>query len=203
MSVDKGQLLIIFYKNPVPGQVKTRLAATVGRKRALDIYNQLVLKTKEQTFGLPLAKIVYYSDRVDENDVWDVEGDHYAKLVQGEGDLGMKMHRAIAHGFQEGYTSICLIGSDCWEITPAVLQDAFHMLEKKEVVLGPARDGGYYLIGMNKENSQLFTGKSWSTDRVLTDTLADAKRQGLSVGLLPVLSDVDYAEDLPEELKGW
>ncbi len=101
------------------------------------------------------------------------------------------MQHALAAGFAAGFEQICIIGSDCYELTTPIISQAFEKLDSNDVVIGPAEDGGYYLLGMNKLHNSFFQNKNWSTDSVLTDTMNDAKNSGLNVALLPTLTDVD------------
>ena len=187
-------LLIIFVKNPVLGKVKTRLAATVGDEVALAIYFQLLKKTHEVTALLPVDKAVYYSDSIDPDDLWSDGG--YDRMVQSGDNLGERMKNAFDGSFKKGYQKVCIIGSDCLEITPGIINKAFAALENHDAVIGPARDGGYYLLGMKQMTPTLFENKKWSTDKILAATVADFKQLGLSYMELPVLKDVDDEKDL-------
>ena len=187
-------LLIIFVKNPIAGQVKTRLAATVGEARALEIYRKLLDHTTKITIELPIDKVVYYSNFIDGNDHWDQI--NYQKQLQTPGGLGQKMSAAFEWGFQSGYREICIIGSDCYELTPEIIMNGFQALSTHDAVLGPTRDGGYYLLGMKKIREELFQNKNWGTDSVAADTLNDLKRLSLEYQTLELLNDVDVEEDL-------
>lgn len=134
------KLLMLFVRNPELGKVKTRLAAAVGPEKALEIYLQLLQHTRDITKELPLQKLVYYSESVDTNDLWPNK--QYQKRVQPAGDLGEKMEAAFAAAFSEGYTSVVIIGSDCLQLTPDIVLQAYCELEQHEVVIGPALDGG-------------------------------------------------------------
>ncbi|MCJ8166677.1 TIGR04282 family arsenosugar biosynthesis glycosyltransferase [Pontibacter sp. E15-1] len=188
------KLLLLFVRNPELGKVKTRLAASVGPEKALAIYKRLLEHTFAVTRELAVHKEVCYSDYLDEQDLWPSE--LYAKRVQPDGDLGEKMEAVFATAFEAGYNSVVIIGSDCLELTPAILQQAYDELTRHDVVIGPAADGGYYLLGMNQLYPALFRNKAWSTEQVLPATLQDVKALQLSHSLLPCLSDVDHAEDL-------
>jgi rSAM/selenodomain-associated transferase 1 len=192
----KKKLLIIFCKNPELGKVKTRIAATMGDEKALAIYYKLINYTQQQTEILPFDKVVYYSNHVDREDSWGNEV--YEKDLQKGNDLGERMHHAFLESFAQRYSSVCIIGTDCIEITKAVILEAFNVLEKKDAVLGPAKDGGYYLLGMNKLHSNLFQNKNWSTDSVANDTIQDFESLKLSYSLLPILSDVDEEKDVTD-----
>jgi uncharacterized protein len=189
------ELLIIFIKNPELGKVKTRLAATLGPEKALIIYNQLLSHTRKITEKLPLPQALYYSDFIPAKDSWDSQV--FRKQVQSGSNLGERMLRAFQEGFNQGYNRICIIGSDCFELTSEIILNAFKKLEEHDVVIGPAEDGGYYLLGMQELQPYLFANKSWSTEAVLQQTLDEIKLKGLSVALLPTLTDVDEEKDLP------
>lgn len=195
----KKRLLIIFYRNPEMGKVKTRLAATVGDAHAFGIYIKLVGHTRTVTEEVEADCEVCYSDHVDTEDNW--LNDRYRKSRQEGNDLGKRMQHAFEKGFGNGYTSICIIGTDCFELTPAIVQRAFEALETHNAVIGPAKDGGYYLLGMNQLHQSIFENKQWSTDTVAEDTLQDFRNLGLRYSTLPELSDVDRVEDLPAALK--
>lgn len=199
METTTKQLLIIFYRNPQAGKVKTRLAATVGDQKALDVFRQLSLHIRSITENLPQDKIVFYSDFMDLIDMWP--NAHYLKaLQQGEG-LGERMRAAFDAAFETGYTSVCIIGTDCYELTSEIIGRGFDALNTADVAIGPARDGGYYLLGMNRLYPTVFENKQWSTDTVFRDTIRDFDLLGLKYVILPVLSDVDNEDDLPNELK--
>lgn len=188
------KLLLLFVRNPELGKVKTRLAAAIGPEKALEIYLHLLQHTRDVTQHLPMDKRVYYAGRVPQNDLWPEA--QYQKRVQPEGDLGQKMEAAFAAAFADGYTSVVIIGSDCLQLTQEVVQQAFEKLQAHDVVVGPAKDGGYYLLGMKTLHPAIFRNKRWSTAHVFPDTLQDILHLHLSYALLPRLSDVDYVEDL-------
>lgn len=187
-------LLMLFVRNPELGKVKTRLAASVGPETALDVYLHLLRHTRDITQGLPMDKVVYYAERITEEDLWPRE--HYRKELQPEGDLGEKMKAAFEAAFDEGYAAVVIIGSDCPQLTPAIINQAFEALKTHEVVIGPALDGGYYLLGMKHLHAPLFQNKRWSTAHVFPDTIFDVERLHLRHALLPYLSDIDEVEDL-------
>ena len=187
------EALIIFVKNPELGKVKTRLAATVGDEKALEVYKKLLEYTRQVTKNISQDKWVFYSDRIDYNDLWD--NDHYHKDVQSGNDLGRKMLNAFKQCFDKGYETVCIIGSDMMEIDKLTIQKAFESLKVNDLVIGPAKDGGYYLLGMNKLHPTLFEGKKWSTGSVLNDTLSNVERQNLSYIKLETMNDIDTESD--------
>ncbi len=191
----KPDLLIIFYRNPELGKVKTRLAATVGDEKALAIYLKLASHTRSIVTEVDCDRIVWYSNFVDTEDNWPNQ--QFKKEVQQGSDLGSKMEFAFEHAFRQGYSRVCIIGTDCLELTEEIVRDAFGKLKNHDAVLGPALDGGYYLLGIKKVHPEFFTNKIWSTDSVFSKTVEDFKRLNLSYHLLPTLRDVDTADDLP------
>ena len=188
------QALLIFAKNLIYGEVKTRLAATVGNDAAFSVYKELLLHTKEITKDILADKIIFYSNRIEDNDIWINET--YKKQIQQGNDLGKRMENAFAYAFKNNYDEVVIIGTDCIELTSSIINDAFNQLKNYDVVIGPAKDGGYYLLGMKKLYSEIFQNILWSTDRVLQQTIAICKRESLSCHLLQVLSDIDDEKDL-------
>jgi len=185
--------LIIFVRNAVLGKVKTRLAATMGNETALNIYQQLLTHTHSITQNIACQKFIFYADEKNENDLW--ENDLYKKQVQHGDNLGERMGNAFNHLFCLGYKRICIVGSDCVALTTNLLHTAFEHLQTHDTVIGPSLDGGYYLLGMNQIIQGIFEEKEWSTDSVLTDTMANISNSKKSCAVLPVLSDIDTEED--------
>jgi hypothetical protein len=196
--MEEKRLLLVFVKNPVLGRVKTRLARTIGDQKALWVYEKLLEHTRRTAQGITSQKWVCYSDFVPAADDWLAGG--FAAFRQEGESLGLRMLNAFRQGFAAGYTSVVIIGSDCPEITPALLEEAFGQLLTASVVIGPAADGGYYLLGMNQLVESLFLGKSWSSPDVFAQTVLDLHAADIPYSLLPVLSDVDEAADLDKFL---
>ena len=187
--------LIIFIKNPVYGQVKTRLAKQVGNSQALYIYLQLLNHTHQITNNLKQDNFLYYSDYIDENDEWETSGYQKHIQLQSTSDLGLKMQTAFIQVFQSGYDKVGIIGSDCPELSTAIIENAFYQLNHYDFVIGPAKDGGYYFLGMKKMYREIFHNKKWSTESVLEDTIYDIKNLQKSFYLLPTLNDIDEFDD--------
>jgi rSAM/selenodomain-associated transferase 1 len=194
MKSRNDKLLIVFSKNPVAGRVKTRLASAIGDDEALQIYEQLRELTRQATTELDAAKVISYADFIPETDLL-LTGSAEAWLQQGR-DLGERMHNAFVKGFSLGFSRVALIGTDCPEITPFILDLAFQKLDESDVVLGPARDGGFYLSAMKRPFPELFLDRTWSTSSVLNDSQRIASNYGRSCDLLPALSDIDTFDDL-------
>lgn len=196
----KDNLLMIFVKNPILGTAKTRLAASVGDEKALKIYKFLLQHTAQvlsQTEGIDCR--ILYSTHVEKADMFD--NSHFQKTIQRQGELGEKMFTAFQQAFDDGYQHIAIIGSDCYELNATILQEAFEALQTKDFVIGPAKDGGYYLMGMNQLEPTVFQHKKWSTDRVYQDTIVDLEVLRYKYAVLPTLSDIDYLEDLPSPVR--
>ncbi|WP_296619391.1 TIGR04282 family arsenosugar biosynthesis glycosyltransferase [Marivirga sp.] len=201
--MNKKHLLIIFVKNPELGKCKTRLAATIGNQKALNFYKNMLKRTKEVAEDVNADKAVYYSSFIDENDLWSNQRPFYKYLQNLNPDLGIKMQSAFEEAFQGGYESVCIIGSDCYDLDEKVVDQAFKSLESKDAVLGPCNDGGYYLLGMNQLHPELFKNKNWSTETVASDSIQDFKNLNLKYVLLEELTDIDNEEDLmsiPDEV---
>lgn len=188
------QSLIIFAKNLIFGKVKTRLAATMGDDAAFDVYHQLLNHTVAVTQDLPVLKTVFYSDFIETSDLW--KDRIYQKQLQHGRNLGERMSHAFGYSFNNGRNETAIIGTDCFELTEAIISEALAQLKSHDIVIGPARDGGYYLLAMKEYHPELFENISWSTDQVLDQTAGLCKKLNLSVFLLPVLGDIDHESDL-------
>ncbi len=189
--------LIIFVRNPVLGKVKTRLAKTMGDENALKVYKALLRKTHETVKGLNCDKYIFYHGSINNNDSWPAS--IYKKEVQVTGTLGEKMAAASEQIFDKGYEKLLIIGSDCYALTPEIIEEAFIKLSTAEVVIGPATDGGYYLIGQTRFIPALFALEEWSTPQVLQQTIDVCTAHGIPVFKLPMLSDVDEEKDIDFE----
>jgi rSAM/selenodomain-associated transferase 1 len=184
--------LIVFVKNPETGKVKTRLAASVGEEEALSIYGVLVAHTAGLAQATGVSVHVYYSDFIPDKEA--IFSSFSSQKVQHGNDLGDRMANAINDEVVD-YEKVVLIGSDCAELTPPILLASFELLDHADVVIGPARDGGYYLIGMKTAYPEIFDNIEWSTEFVLEQTIARALQLGREFALLPELGDVDTLED--------
>ena len=186
------KLLLVFTRNPELGKVKTRLAKKVGAETALKIYTFLLERTRDIAAKVASDKAVYYSVKIRENDIWDAT--IFQKHQQFGEDLGLRMLHAFKNGFKAGYEKVIIIGSDLYDLTSETIENAIIALENNEVVIGPAEDGGYYLLGMNSLEEKIFKNKDWGTETVRKDTLEDLKDK--KVFLLGELNDVDVFEDI-------
>lgn len=187
--------LIVFMKAPVPGTTKTRLADGIGTDAALDVYRACVERLARMWSSVDMHVAVF----VDENEhagavrAW-LSLDHVH--VQEGADLGARLKQAIAVAFAHGASRTLIIGTDAPLLDDTLLYAAERKLHDHDVVLGPAYDGGYYLVGVAEPLFELFDDISWSTDRVLTQTLGIAAERGRTCALLEPLRDIDTADDL-------
>ena len=189
-----SNLLIIFTRNPELGKCKTRLASVIGDAAALDIYTFLIEHTVGITKSLKVDKQVHYSQNVHHNDLWNDAT--YSKKKQEGSDLGERMYFAFKQGFDEGYKNIIIIGSDIYDLLQRDIETAFTMLEFNNYVIGPAADGGYYLLGMKRLNENIFRNKNWGTDTVLQDTILDLEAE--TIAMLDIRNDIDIYEDIKD-----
>jgi len=188
-------LIMVFVRNPELGRVKTRLAKSIGDQAALETYKILSKHTSKIISEIDSDQLIFYSDKIQDNDIWTAT--NCKKQIQTKGDLGQKMLAAFQYGFSLGYQKILIIGSDLYSLRPKHIESAFEQLENYDVVIGPALDGGYYLLGLNFIIPKIFKQKQWSTSSVLKETLSDLKE--FNVNLLEPLNDIDTYEDLKKE----
>lgn len=184
--------LIIFIKNPEIGKVKTRLAKSIGNESALEVYKFLLHHTMEITKDLKVDKYLFYSENIYRDDIWDSE--IFRKKLQKGNDLGEKMNNAFNEVFEIGYQMAVIVGSDIFDLDTADLETAFDTLENHQTIIGPAADGGYYLLGLKQPNPKIFQNKTWSTSSVLEETLMDLK--GTDYIVLDERNDIDTFEDI-------
>ncbi len=188
----KKNIVLIFTRNPELGKVKSRLAKGVGQENALEIYKKLLSHTKDVVSTLNCTKRVGYSVKVRDNDMWD--NAIFEKFQQEGEDLGVRMYNAFQEAFADGYDNVLIIGSDLYDLRASHINEAFNALQSNDAVIGPAQDGGYYLLGMNKLVKDVFYNKEWGGDTVFEQTMKNLSTK--SVHKLTMLNDIDYAEDL-------
>ena len=185
-------LILIFTRNPELGKVKTRLAASIGNENALEIYKFLLQHTNKIVSKVDATRRVLYSEEIIDNDIWDNK--IYQKALQLGTDLGDKMKNAFADGFENGYKKIVIIGTDLYDLRISDIEMAFKNLENNDIVIGPAEDGGYYLLGLKFIPENIFSNKKWSTETVFEDTSKDI--QSYKVYLLETKNDIDTVDDI-------
>ena len=196
MTKTSAQALILFAKDPVQGQVKTRLSSLLDAPTTLSLYHHFLRDSIEKIcsvaevdrfIGIASNPKTHYFD--------DVSRSHSVQLFVQKGEsLGERMRRAFEDRFKEGYERVVIIGADSPTLPTTYIEQA--LKSDKEVVIGPSTDGGYYLIGMQGKVTDIFEGVPWGTDRVLSETLSVLKGQRAEAELLSVWYDVDLPEDL-------
>lgn len=186
--------LIIFIKAPRPGSVKTRLAKSIGPKEACAAYQRLAETLFDNLAELPDIELRHApDDAAKEIELWLRPG--WTIAPQGSGDLGDRLKNAFASAFHDGCNKVAIIGSDCPDVTPDDIQATWDGLGENDVALGPARDGGYWLVALRSPHPELFSNIDWSTPQVLPQTLAAAKKSDLSIAQLRPLTDVDTLDE--------
>ncbi|GAB4010181.1 TIGR04282 family arsenosugar biosynthesis glycosyltransferase [Spirosoma migulaei] len=188
MTVDR---LIVFVKNPIPGQVKTRIARTVGDARAVEVYRHLLGYTQQLVKDFADECVVYYGDFINPDDGWN----NYPKHQQTGVDLGERMLNAFWEQFAAGAKKVVIIGSDCLPITPDHIRRALNVLDTTDVVIGPATDGGYYLLGMNQLQPFLFQDMPWSQPELCQLTELAILQHNRTFARLDELTDIDEWAD--------
>lgn len=193
--------LIIFTRYPEPGITKTRMIPALGAVGAAKLQRQMTEHTLAQAQLLQSIDDVSIEVRFAGGDKQLMQawlGNDIECITQGEGDLGQKMANSLISAFQNQTKLVVIIGSDCPELTPALIARAFqHLHLGSDLVLGSAIDGGYYLIGLSRFIPKLFAGISWGSAQVFSQTVAVAQSLNLTTAYLPPLADVDRPEDLP------
>lgn len=195
--------MVLFAKAPIPGQVKTRLCPPLTPDEAASLHGSFVLDSLERSKAailqqkLALDRILACAPAAD-HVFFKILGErHGIRLIDQIGDdLGAKMHQAASTLFGEGYRRLLIVGTDLPSLPLSIYRDALAQLDRHPVVIGPALDGGYYLLGLTRAVPEMFDQIPWSTGEVLTATIARADAAGLSVGQLQPWRDVDTIEDL-------
>ena len=187
-----GKALIVFMKNIREGFVKTRLAKDIGIPAARRIYERLITYTEKVCRHLEADVYIFYSDFIDYNSFGtaNVKG----RFIQTGADLGDRMYQAFR--ILDMYEKRLIIGSDCPGLTEDIISEAYMKLEDHDFVLGPANDGGYYLLGLNALSEELFSGIMWSSDKVFSTTKKKIRQTGKTCAMLQELIDIDTNEDL-------
>jgi rSAM/selenodomain-associated transferase 2/rSAM/selenodomain-associated transferase 1 len=204
MSAVMPERLIVFTRFPEPGKTKTRLIPALGAKGAARLQRQMtehIMATAATLSNRPGLNIEVYHEGGNSGLMRKWLGPQFSYRPQGPGDLGQRMGRAFEAAFQGSKRAAVIVGSDIPDISANIIQQAFEGLQKNDLVLGPARDGGYYLIGMKntipaETYSRLFNDINWGADKVLSQTLQTARESRLRFILLESLGDVDRPADL-------
>lgn len=196
----RAELLIIFVKAPRPGTVKTRLAREIGEAAACAAYCRMVNDLRSNLARLEPVEIRFTPDDARKDVVqWLRPG--WRLAPQGVGELGTRLQAAFAQAFASGSKRVVVIGSDCPTVTASDIELGWNELQEHDMVIGPAQDGGYWLIGLRSSCPRLFQEINWSTSTVLVETLKRAEAAGLKVKLMRQRSDIDSPADWKEFLR--
>lgn len=191
--MENKSLLLVFSKNPTLGKVKTRLAKTIGKEKALKVYKALLKKTASVLEELEVDIHLYYSDFIEKDDLFSTVA------TQKKRQTGEQLGERMSNAFRESlisYNKVVIIGTDLWTLEIQDIKNAFRVLENHAAVIGPSTDGGYYLLGIKEVIPQIFLNKQWGTSSVLPNTLKDLK--SIKYHLLPEKNDIDTFSDLEE-----
>ncbi len=192
--------ILIFARYPTPGQAKTRLIPALGPEGAAQLYQWLAERMIAQVRSLQhqgAVDIALWHSGATAETMGDWLGKDLIYCAQPEGDLGHRLATAMDWAFDQGYGAVLVIGTDCPDLDAAILSQGLEVLAAGvDLVLGPAQDGGYYLLGLTAPQPTLFEGIAWSTSTVLAQTKAQAQRLHLASVDLPTLTDIDTPEDL-------
>lgn len=191
--MDTKPALIIFIRNPELGKVKTRIAKSVGDQKAYQVYLALLEHIRTVTQEVEgVERYLFYSHFIDTEDQWDER--YFHKRIQCSGDIGDKMNDAFNQVLRK-HSAAIIVGSDIASLRSNIIENAVAILHEKDYVLGPALDGGYYLLGMKKPSPFLFEQMIWSTDHVFEETTKRINKAAGSFELVDTLSDIDHWED--------
>lgn len=189
-----SKALIIIAKYPEKETVKTRLKGLIPDEKRLELYTVLLEQTVRKLKAIPgVDTFIAYAPRNSE--------DYFIRfgvnlIALPEGDLGERMFFAFEKILSSGYKKVSLVGADIPALSAAIIQKSFELLSDKDIVYGPAKDGGYYLVGMSKLVKEIFENVPWSSDSTLKKSLEQAERHGYSVAFTETLSDIDTIEDV-------
>lgn len=188
--------LAVFARVPTAGRVKTRLSPALPPDLSAELYRAMLSDALDLAVGAGTDQVVvFWALDPDRTPAPDVPHGVTVRRQEGE-DLGERLAAAFSELLAAPEDRAVVIGADCPDLDATMIGEAFTALERRDLVLGPSRDGGYYLIGLRRPSPTLFKGVSWGTDRVLAQTLERAERAGLRVGTLGTLDDIDTPEDL-------
>lgn len=194
MEIKRSRALLVFQKNTSRGKVKTRLAASIGDEKALDIYRELLMTTYSEVRKLEGIDVIpFFSDYPEPLPI--PLHNSPSRQIQSGQDLGQRMSNAFAWAFSKGYDRVGIIGTDCPELKHDIIQDGIEQLENFDFCIGPAYDGGYYFLAMREFHPWIFENIRWSSPYVLEETLALVKGRERSFSLLEILRDVDTEDD--------
>ena len=191
--------LIVFTRYPEPGKAKTRLIPALGAEGAANLQRQMTEYTLSQVRKLQASRqvaVAIYFAGDNQHLMQDWLGSDLVYQQQSEGDLGMRMRSAFQDALTNNMEKVIIIGTDCPSLSAEIIEQAFEQLTQHDLVLGPAKDGGYYLIGLRRLIPELFSDINWGTSEVFQQTVKIAEALDVSIASLTTLADIDRPEDL-------
>ena len=194
-----SEKLIVFTRYPEPGKAKTRLIPVLGKAGAANLHRLMAQRTIARALSLQNSRrlsVEIHHTNDSQQQMQDWLGTNIIYQNQIDGDLGAKMTAAFQQSFNSGVDKAAIIGTDCPDLKVEIMAQAFDKLSQHDLVLGPAKDGGYYLIGLRRSIPELFSGIKWGTSEVFASTQAIAQNLDLNIAYLPTLADIDLPEDL-------
>jgi len=194
-----SEKLTVFTRYPEPGKTKTRLIPVLGKAGAANLHRLMAQRTIARALSLQKSRrlsVEIHHTGGSQQQMEDWLGTDLIYQNQIDGDLGARMTAAFQNSFDSGVDKVAIIGTDCPDLKAEILAQAFDELSDRDLVLGPAKDGGYYLIGLRRSIPELFDGINWGTSEVFASTRAIAQNLGLNIAVLPILADIDRPEDL-------
>lgn len=200
------QVLLLFTKRPEPGRAKTRLIPALGAERAADVHARLARHAADVVRGVDahgLRRVACVAPDAWCADAPSLLGPGLEVWPQGDGDLGARMSRAFDRAFDEGAARVVVVGSDCPDLQPELIEQAFAALRIHDACFGPAADGGYYLLGLARPLPSVFEGVPWSDPATGRETLARLQSERAWVHRLVELRDVDSPADLDRLRERW
>lgn len=190
-------MIVVVAKQPLAGQVKTRLIGGLTPEQVASLFEAMLRRTVDEAREADAGEVALGFTPAEGRQWFEAHFPGLRLLEQGEGDLGERMARLFELAFQSGQQHVALIGADAPYLPPETYREAMEKLrEGAELVIGPADDGGYYLIGLNRPMPCLFANMPWSSKEVLPETLRRAEQAGIAVTLLPLERDIDTPQDL-------
>lgn len=195
--------LIIFLKYPEAGKVKTRLAKDIGIDEAARIYSQMAFKIIDSVVETDSYNtIIFYDPPGKEIEIKDWLGKKELQLIAQSGNsLGDRISNAFREVYSQGAEKAVIIGTDCLQVTSETINEAISLLDETDAVIGPAEDGGYYLLGLNIHTPQIFKDISWSTEHVLDQTISNIEENSLTYKKLKTLKDIDIVDDINDHFR--
>lgn len=205
MSLENNNTAVmVFTKFPAEGKVKTRLAKDMSSRFAASFFKVCAEHTFDELLKVKRAGVDVFLFCPEDNEIDKViewTGNNFIYYSQHGSDLGIKMYNAFFTVFNKGYEKVIIVGTDSPDISSKIIQNAISLLENYDVVIGPANDGGYYLLGLKSKLVDLFSGIKWSTKSVLDNTIEKLNNSELNYYMLDELTDIDTKEDLHYWLK--